>query len=213
MADKQQEMEWVPRSHLVGAFGTLTRGAHNKKKLFAQLIDEEGEEAEQYKDRGGQETGAVQVALYTCKDARDGEEFVSLIEKIFSHGKTAEGFNGLWELTKGDGLFDSKFLLVQVGTCQSLVDQFSARVDDMQEDFDRVVKRVRSTIFTKCATTQLKEMITKLNSGTHKVFDIGAAKPAKYAKHFYDLVESPNYALPVSLLLMTPVLLFLLFAN
>ena len=38
-----------------------------------------------------------------------------------------KGFNGVWELNSGDGFLDANYILVQVGTCGTLAEQFKIR--------------------------------------------------------------------------------------
>lgn len=119
-SDVAQE-EWVPRSHKIGAYGTLSRGAHKKAQLFQQLAEEEAEEVAAYQGRPDVNSTYVEVAIITCKDVRDGQRVAALLTDV-NENRPAEAFNGLWCVSPGDGVNKSVYMYIAVGSTTSFVD-------------------------------------------------------------------------------------------
>lgn len=198
MADSRgQEKEWVPRSHIAGpAYGTLSRAAANKAKLFAQFIDEEAEENAAQKGRPDVGGAYTEVALIRCKDERDGEKYVRIMKSLIGKRAPGEAFHGLWCIDKGSGVHFSEFMLVSIGSPSSYVQSFNDRTEDDTADLVKIVKRYDSTIYITKATDAMKDIVKGLNAREQVdksivSLDTGTTFTGKPIS--IDIAESSNY--------------------
>lgn len=189
-ASTPQEKEWVPRSHIAGpAFGTLSRAAANKNKLFTQLIDEEGDGHDHLKGRPEISSAITEVAMVKCHCNHDGRSFVKVMTKlnkslvpggqVFHHVYCLDEGTGSTRAThEGSGIRPSEYMIVTVGTQSSFVDAYKNREPEDNEKLKDVIKTYKSTIYTTKAKLALKGVLKELNAVPHFT---------------YDIAESPNY--------------------
>jgi len=175
--------EWVPRSHLVGAYGTMSRQVGGRAKIFTQYIEEEAEDVAAMAGRPEVEGSYVEVAFIQCKDSRDGKAVVEVLHQFLDDGAAGEAFHALYEVTPGDAgpQNPSVHILVSVGSTAGYVDQLKSRDEDDKMKLSSRLKTYNSIVFCNASTDAMKEEVEKLNKG--KKFNV-------------DIAESHNYRIP-----------------
>lgn len=192
MAQKtEQEKEWVPRSHVVGArFGTLSRAAVNKAKMYSQLIDEEAEEKKLVTTRPNIGTAFTEVAFISCKNDADGRRYVEILKDLETRGAKGEAFFQLFELYPGTGTSMSKYMLVSVGSPESFVNLHKDRSDAEVAELLALTKQYHATIYTAHAADSMKELVAAINKREQ------SSPSGQFKRKVYsvDIAESPAYS-------------------